>query len=93
MEIQEQWTDYYDDYKIDEDQYRVYDADEADKEIKRLREIFQVTRRSMCEAFGVEKGKSYSSLEDIARQLVKEIERLKNSEKIELRFKRIGMIK
>ncbi len=42
MEIQTQWTDYYDDHKTDDDQYRVYDADETDKEIERLRKALDI---------------------------------------------------
>ncbi len=34
-----EWTDYYTDHKTDDDQYRVYDADEVDKEIKQLDKI------------------------------------------------------
>ena len=35
--MESQWTNGYHNHKINKDQYRVYDADEADKEIERLR--------------------------------------------------------
>ena len=37
MEIESQWTSSYHNHKINKDQYRIYDADEVDKEIERLR--------------------------------------------------------
>ncbi len=35
--MESQWTDGYHNHKINKDQYRVYEADEADKEIEQLK--------------------------------------------------------